>query len=470
MTLRAGIAAILLLLSSAHTAANETEAKALQAELPMLEQAATGGDYAAAVTLSRVYLQGVFYQVETIGSRLTPRFSLGSPGLGPSYRPVVLIEPQPAALQRVLGALAAQGDPWAQYQLARFHARPQADELAPALKSPGGPAWPASSMAKAFPADPALLMRLLAGAAAPAEAIVRGPATAVFAASAATPVAQQASVLAVQHRAVADALLLLAEAHERDAATQDLPRALANYQQLAALLSSSNYAGRDDGSIDFAKRVREVALLRAEALRTRGGTGLAPDCPAAVRELIARAEAFPDASTRALGRLERERLYGQLQSTIGMIFYNGCAGVPADRAQAFAWLARDNAGAQVQSTRDDTSPMRRGDNKFRLSPPAMLALADLLDRGSPGNPPDPRTAFDTYWVAAPSGAGFLRIAQMIEVGDPYTSIEKQRATLFYCRAAREFGEPTARDWLVAHPAAVRDYLGPDPHPGNPCRP
>lgn len=444
---RSTACAIVLALFTLPAAADRSEALALRDRVPSLEHDAGSGDYAAALQLAKLYFHGIRYLEETPASQLTRSLPMSEwvPG---RHRVPTVVAPQPTKLKTLLEGLAARNDAWAMLKLAELHGRP-----VPAMLDTEDPedAWGLDTSAsreteQAFPSDSTLSLRFYAQAAEPAAAIIRGPAMAVYATNRAVPAAQQKDFLAQQHLAVALALKSLADRHAQTSGSQDWVAASAEYQRLADLLASPSFTPDSKYAKTNFLPSREDALLQVATMKASGGHGLAADCPAALRQLIAHAKDFPGAgSQRREG--ERANSYSALQSTIGLLYYNGCPDQAVDRSAAFAWLSRANAGVTPQDRLNNPPP----DNKFSLSPPAVVALAELLDHGAPGIAPRPKEAFDTYWVAKSSGVVLLRVAQMIEKGEPYTDLKLERANPYYCLAANEFAEPAALQWLRAHP-------------------
>ena len=434
--------------------ADKASAQALREQLPALEQAAAAGDYQAAQKLAHAFSYGITYQTETIQSRLTsqviPDILKGGRAnlFSPEFRAHAVLDPQPVKLKRVLEMLAASGDAWAQFKLAELRDRPMANRLDNPYRT-GPPIT--REFESVFAADPALSLSLYAQAASSATRIIEGQPMAVYTGNTAVHAPEQKTFLQMQHRVVVLALQRLAELRASTPGTQDWLSASDDYQRLADLIAAPAFLTTEHHLQRFLLSDRETALLKIADMRIMGGHGLAADCPAALGKLRRHAETFPDAATRPLGDLDRVRAYGELQSRIGLIYYRGCTGQAVNRTEAFAWFRRVNAGT-IKRTSIDSKASFSAANDLDLSPLAIVALAELLDNGAPGMAARPKEAFDAYWVARPDGAVLLRVAQMIETGLPYTSLEPERATLFYCRAASEFFNPYAQKWLQAHPA------------------
>ncbi|MFT3719734.1 hypothetical protein [Pseudorhodoferax sp.] len=114
------------------------------------------------------------------------------------------------------------------------------------------------------------------------------------------------------------------------------------YTQLADLIASPAFHTLALSSgYGSPAQLREQAVLRAAVRPMPGGHGLTADCPAALRQLIDHAEAFPAESARQkMSRVTRLHLFREFQSTIGLAYYRGCEGVAADRDRAYEWLGR----------------------------------------------------------------------------------------------------------------------------------
>ena len=420
-------------------------AKAANALLGIKAKVASG-DYVAAMTLADVYATGISYEEENFIS--IPN------GEGAGTHRVYLVKPDPRQLRNLLEGLSAKGDLWSALQLAGFYSRPVKVFWAAGfsgeiiLRRDTENDWVTS----VFPANPGLAKTLYAKVAAPAAEIIRGNARAVYAGGSAVPTGQQQQYLLQEHGAVADALEQLAgtNANGSGANAQDWHLAYEEYRQLADLIEVDSADSNFLTQYQRFPSVREDALSNGAALLVKGGHGLVANCPVALAQLTAHAKVFPEKMERNLSSTERGQIFGRLQSMIGLIYFNGCAGVPVDRDKAYAWLGHMNKGLVAEDYA--TKPYF---DSHALTPDALVAWANLLDQGTSHHAPDKKAAFEAYWTASVSQNAppkvLLRVAQMIEGGPQYTDIEVERAKIFYCRAAQRYREPEAINWLKAHP-------------------
>ena len=419
--------------SSKESAAREKE------HITELERAVAANDYPAALELIRLYEEGVSYCE-------SPWFTL--PGLnvsggGRNCTVRSLVRPDRSKQMSLLEKLAALGDRWAMVKLAWLQAH---------MYSEGGTLFPRQGWpAVGVPWDDGqrestLARQLYRKAAEPAADILGGNVRAVYADNSVVPVALQERYLESQYITVAIALQqsALFDAGAPGGQDWDWSRAYHEYGLLQAMVTAESFK-KTQGS-DFAE-ARDYAIIESNSLLAQGGHGLPADCPRALQELLEHADAFPDTWSQKITDVELNKAYGHLQSAIGLIYYRGCPGQAVDRDEAYAWFDR-----AVPRNPASFMPYTPTNNRHDFTEPALLAWAELLDHGTPKHPPRPEEAFDAYWIVKnPEGPVLVRIAQMIEAGRKYSSVEPARAQLFYCRAAREHAEPTATQWLREHP-------------------
>ncbi|WP_233874763.1 hypothetical protein [Paraburkholderia adhaesiva] len=425
-------------MAAAHLFDSKNAAEQYAKKIPELKAKSDAGDYAAAMTLAEIYTAGVGYRKRNF-------FYFDIESGGGAYagtHPVFLVKPDPKLLRSFLQQLSSKGDPWASLQLAGFYSRPTKifwfggeGEIILRPGTENDNKW----VSRAFPSDPELANTLYAKVAAPAVEIIGGDINAVYVGNNAVPASQQEQFVTQEHGAVADALGQLARNNVTGGSTgsPDWQLAYQEYHQLMSLIAASSFKG----NLRNFSEAREYALLESADLLRQGGHGLTANCPEALKQLTDHAKGFPDElASHIRDGIDRGRIVGRMRSMIGLIYYKGCPGsqgVPADRDKAFTWLNYA---------------------QFDLTPDALGALAYLLDTGTPHHPPDPKEAFEAYWLALsypsdtlPPGKITLRVAQMIEAGPVYTRIELARAKFFYCRSAQEYREPAAIKWLEAHP-------------------
>ena len=396
-------------LPMAHSSTFDDKASA-QAELtaiPQMEVQAEAGDYAAAVELLDIYDKGVAYRHRKLSDRLLSKIPIGggSPSNRNGYELIALSQPQPTKYRQLLELLAAKGDALQMVALAELEST----------------------------TDPAHEQQLLTQAAALAPVIAKGGKNAVYTNNSAVPIAQQNTFLYEQTQAVYMALQRLIKLVD---AQGDTAQTIALLKNLVALVDSPAWA-EESQSLDV-KNVREIALQTISSLQAKSSPAA---CLHAINDLKIREKDLMNATGQFNRNFEKDKLRYALYDRIAMLYYSGCNGQnPPDRAQAYAWFTRQTERKTNEISKD-----------------ALLAYAELLDNGAPNITPPKNKAFNAYWYAlslpehAQSGFVELRIAQMLEIGEPYSNLGMERAELFYCRARHNFSMPEAINWLQQHP-------------------
>lgn len=405
---------------------NEAWAKEQRARVPALERSAAVGDYTASFELAQLYQNGASYCRE-------PLLYAGGGGV---CDVTYAVKPDDRKLRLLLEKLASKGDLWAIVQLAWLHGHMCEEGFLCDLNDS------VRKLDAAFTPNPELALRLYGQAAALAPAIFRGDLFAVYQGNNAVPVSLQEKYLKNQHDAILVATRQLAFYYSRTPDRADFGIAYYNYDVFRRLVETSPFfkPGYEDST--YAELNREAAILAANSLLASGGKGLVVDCPRALKQLQEHSEAFPDRWSQPLISFTQKEVFGKLQSTIGLLYYQGCTGQPADRDKALFWLDREPPKTYIPAKYP-------GD---QLTQPALLAWAELLDHGTTNQAPRPRDAFNAYSaVSYKTGPVLVRLAQMLENGLPYvTKAAPNKARDFYCRAAKDFLEPTAEQWLQKH--------------------
>ena len=417
---------------------SKEEAVRDKARITELERAAAANDYAAARDLILIYEDGISYCRWPWFSLPIPDVS-GSPG-GGNCPTAFLLKPDPGKKKLLLEKLASLGDRWAIVKLAwpQAHMFSEGGELLPA-----GETWEFWRRR----GDPVQTMQIYRKVAEPAAEIVGGNLRAVYSGNTAVSTSLQERYLTDQYIAV---VIALQQSAYFDAATRifgqdwDWSRAYHEYGLIQALVTAESFRktqGREFG------QARDYALIESNSLLAQGGHGLPPDCPRALQQLREHADAFPDTWSQNISDAQLETIYGHLQSAIGLLYYRGCPGQAVDRDEAYAWF--DRAVPKNPASFMRYTPTN---NRHDFTEPALLAWAELLDHGTPKHPPRPKDAYDAYRIVRkPTGPVLIRMAQMVEADRKYTSEAPESARYYYCRAAREHDEPTAKQWLREHP-------------------
>ena len=401
---------------------SRADAEVIAAELPARERCYKAThDYLDAQNLIETYQSGIAY--------------IDHHDLAHGGRRYTIAGPDFPKLLALLAELAERGDSYAALELSHYF---DADYLK----------RDSSTDYREFPPDPARRRQLLQQAAAPAVDIIEG--RGVYANNRAVQERHRANYEVLEHAAVAKALEQLADANfTGDAASPpDWKRASDEYSRLITLIGSP-----DVKSDDRLNTSKERAVLRLADMQLHGGNGVVQNCDAAFASLEKKV-ADIDATVREAqywGSREKTRMIGPLQSLLGLAYLRGCGAIPPNPAKALAAFTNYPADTDLDKVGYYGCP-RVDHCRSELTQEARRALGDLLDRGAPGIAPQPKAAFDVLWTLDLDGPLAFRLAQMIEEGKKYTNIEPQRALLFYCRAAHEFGYAPAKQWLAAHPA------------------